>query len=65
MLELDSKDSEDLNEYVGIKVEQREDEFKLTQPVLVQSLEDEFEIPKNTPKHLPAPPGKELLSEEE
>jgi len=65
MLELDSEDSGDLDEYMGVKVDRREDEFKLTQPVLVQSLEDEFEIPKNTLKHLPAPPGKELLSEGE
>ena len=65
MVELDSEDSGALNECVGVKVERKDDELKLTQPVLVQSLEDEFGVPKNVPKHLPAPPGKELLSDGE
>jgi len=39
--------------------------LKLTQPVLVQSLQDEFDIPEKTPCALPAPNGKELTSEGE
>ena len=39
--------------------------MKLTQPVLVQSLQDEFDIPEKTPCALPAPNGKELTSEGE
>ena len=39
--------------------------IKLTQPVLVQSLHDEFKIPRKTSCNLPAPPGKELTSEGE
>ena len=37
--------------------------MKLTQPVLIKSLEDEFETLTKNPKHLTAPPGIELLSD--
>ena len=62
---LDCEDSGELNEYVGVKIDKKDNAVKLTQPVLIQSLEDEFEIPKDTPKHLPAPLGKDLLSDGE
>ena len=39
--------------------------MKLTQPVLIQCLKYEFETPTKTPKHLPVPPGIELLSDGE
>jgi len=35
MAELDSEDSGELNEYVGVKIDRKGDEIKLTQPVLV------------------------------
>ena len=63
MIELDCEDSGKLNEYVGVKIDNKGDEMKLTQPVLIQSLEDEFDMLIKTPKRLPAPPGKEILSE--
>jgi len=62
---LDCEDSGELNEYVGVKIDKKDNAVKLTQPVLIQSLEDEFEIPQDTPKHLPVPPGKDLLSDGE
>ena len=39
--------------------------MKITQPVFVQSLEDEFEILPSTPCNPPVPQGKELESEGE
>ena len=65
MQKLDCEDEEQLNEYVGVKIERKQDRLKLTQPVLVQSLQDEFDIPEKTPYALPAPNGKELISEDE
>ena len=41
------------------------DAMKLTQLVLIQLLQDEFDILTKTPKHLPGPPEKELLSKGE
>jgi hypothetical protein len=48
-------------EYVGCKIEHnREEEWmKMTQPVMIQSFADEFELPDEAP-HLPAPPGEIL-----
>jgi len=65
MSELDCEDSGELNEYVGVKIERKGDRMKLTQPVLVQSIEDEFLIPDKTPCTLPAPHGSDLTSEGE
>ena len=39
-------DEGEFNEYIGCKVEKGEDYLKLTQPVLYQSLEDEFNLPE-------------------
>jgi hypothetical protein len=36
----------ELNEYVGCKIDRDEDYIKFTQPVLIQSYEDEFELNK-------------------
>jgi hypothetical protein len=50
----------ELNEYVGCKVEYNRDEgwMRMTQPVLIQSFEDEFELPSDGRKILtPAEPG--------
>ena len=55
-----------MDEYVGCKVEynRRERWIKLTQPVLLQSFKDEFELPESVPS-TPAEPGQMLLSGDE
>ena len=65
MKKLDYEDIGDLKEHVGCKVERKDNRLKITQPVAVQSLEDDFDIPKGTPCNLPELPGKELQSEGE
>ena len=40
IIELDCEDSGKLDEHVGVKIDKRGDAMKLTQPVLIQSLED-------------------------
>ena len=62
MKKLDCEDMGELNEHVGSKLERKGNKIKMTQPALVQSLEDEFQIPSSTPCNLPAPAGKELTS---
>ena len=62
---LDCEDIGKLNEYVGYKLECKGNRIKITQTVLVQSLEDEFEISPSTPCNLPTPAGKELKSDGE
>ena len=64
MNKLDYKNMGELKEYIGYKIEQKVDWIKLTQPVLVQSLEDEFTIPLNTLCNLLEPSNKELVSED-
>ena len=44
---MECEDVGELNEYVGCKIERTEDAIKLTQPVLIQSFKDEFEVPKS------------------
>jgi hypothetical protein len=48
-------------EYIGCKVEHDRKNLwmKLTQPVMIQSFVDEFDLPDDSPK-LPAPPGEVL-----
>jgi hypothetical protein len=46
MERFDCKDCGDLEEYVGCKIEQTENFFKFTQPVLLQSYSDKFELPR-------------------
>ena len=55
MSKLDCEDIGKLNKYVGCKLERKGNRMKITQLVLVQSLEDEFKIPPSTPCNLPAP----------
>ncbi|MGH7955289.1 MAG: reverse transcriptase domain-containing protein [Gloeomargaritales cyanobacterium] len=57
----DCDDLGKLKEYVGCKAERTDDYVKLTQPVLLQSFEDEFELPKEKPPTTPAEPGKVLM----
>lgn len=59
----DCDDLGPLEEYVGCKIEydREKRQMKLTQPVLLQSLEDEFEIDhKGQVPKTPAPPGQVL-----
>ena len=60
MMELfDCDDVGKLTEYVGCKVDynQHEGTMKLTQPVMIQSFTDEFELPEGKASNTPAIPG--------
>ena len=61
----DCDDIGELNEYVGCKIERTEDSFKLTQPVLLQSYQDEFKIPNSETPRTPAAPKEVLQKTEE
>ena len=52
----------EVNEYVGCKIDynKTEQSMKLTQPVLLQSFEDEFELTKRDYPKTPAIPGEVL-----
>ena len=63
MRRLDCEDASKINEYLGVKIERKQNRIKLTQPVLVQSLQDELEIPSKNPCTFPAPHGIGLTSE--
>ncbi len=56
-----------LNEYVGCKIEHDREAgtMKFTQPVLIQSFEDEFEIPEKIRDQSPAIAGQVLKDEED
>ena len=58
MKEIDCDDIGEMKEYIGSKVEHDKEEgwIRLTQPVLLQSFEDEFELPE-TVYDTPAGPG--------
>ncbi len=56
MERFDYKDCEDIEEYVGCKIERTKNSSKFTQPVLMQSYNDKFELPKKSYK-TPAPAG--------
>jgi hypothetical protein len=55
----DCDDVGDMNEYVRCKIEKGNGTFKFTQPVMVQSFEDEFDLPNNNPV-TPGEPGDTL-----
>jgi hypothetical protein len=59
---LDCDDVGELTEYVGCKIERDKDSIRLTQPVLLQSFEDEFEIPMFSEVRTPAVAGQVLQS---
>jgi hypothetical protein len=50
-----------LNEYVGCKIDRNKDSVKFTQPVLIQSYEDEFDLNKTRQVFTPADQGKVLM----
>ena len=58
----DCDDVGELNEYVGCKVKHNKDKgwIQLTQPVLLQSFQDEFELPEGEASQTPAVPGQVL-----
>jgi hypothetical protein len=67
MKRFDCDEVGELKEYVGCKVEHNKEEgwIKLTQPVLLQSYDDEFELPKGESPRTPAIPGEVLQKGEE
>ena len=50
----------ELTDYVGVKLDQTDGSFKMTQPVLLQSLVDEFDVPSGGCPNTPATPGEVL-----
>jgi hypothetical protein len=56
-----------LDEYVGCKIEYNKEEgwMRFTQPVLVQSFEDEFDLSKTKESDTPAIPGSVLMETED
>jgi hypothetical protein len=57
----------ELKEYIGCKIEHNKEKrfMKLTQPVLLQSFEDEFNLPDGRTPNTPAEPGSVLKSGKE
>ncbi len=58
----DCKDWGDIKEYIECKIERTKNSLKLTQPVLMQSYNDEFKLPKKSHK-TPALAGLVLVAE--
>jgi hypothetical protein len=61
MERFDCKGCGDIKEYAGCKIERPKNSLKFTQPVLMQSYNDEFELPKKSYK-TPAPAGLVLVA---
>jgi hypothetical protein len=57
----DCDDLGELNEYVSCEIDRGEDFVKFTQPVLLQSYEDEFEFNKTRSVFTPEEQGKVLM----
>lgn len=51
-----------LTEYIGCKIDRGDGYMKLTQPVLLQSFQDEFDIPEGKTPSTLAIPGEVLRS---
>jgi hypothetical protein len=51
MERFDCKDCGDIEEYVGCKIQRTKNLLKFTQPVLMQSYNDKFELPMKTTRH--------------
>ena len=66
MARFDCEDVGDVKEYVGCKIDRTANTLKFTQPVLLQSLSDEFDIPETTtPVKIPMTEGTVLLPTKE
>jgi hypothetical protein len=61
----DCGDIGELNKYVVCKIDSDEGSIKLTQPVTIQSFEDEFDITNEQYSNTPAIPGSVLSGGEE
>jgi hypothetical protein len=61
MERFDCKDCGDIEEYMGCKIVRTKNLLKFTQPVLMQSYNDEFELPKMSYR-TPAPAGSVLVA---
>ncbi len=61
MKRFDRIDCGDIKEYVGCKIDRTKNSLKFTQPVLMQSYNDKFELPKKSYK-TPAPAGLVLVA---
>ena len=63
----DSDDIGDLKEYVGCKIEHNVEEgyIRFTQPVMLQSYQDEFKVSKDKERVTPADPGTVLVHSDE
>ncbi len=57
----------DLSEYIGCKIDRdrNKNSIRITQPVLVQSLEDKFELQTGTSPQTPAKPGTTMFKKED
>jgi len=60
--QFDCDEIRNMNEYVGCKLSKNNNKLKLTQPVLLQSFKDEFDLGNKMPAMTPAEPGQILLS---
>jgi hypothetical protein len=67
MMRFDCDEVGNMDEYVGCKLERNWDEgwIKFTQPVLLQSFHDEFDLPDEKSPTTPAEPGQILMRCEE
>jgi hypothetical protein len=63
MKQFQCDDCGELQEYVGCKIERKGNQLKFTQPVLLQSYNDEFKLP-NRATQTPAIPGTVLKDRE-
>ena len=64
MMKLNCNDAEELKKHFGCKIEREGNKMKLTQPVLVQRLEDELNITQKIRCNLLLPVGKDFCLEE-
>jgi hypothetical protein len=62
MSRFDCDEVGELTEYIGCKVDRGDGYLRLTQPVLLQSFDDEFDIPDMQRPNTPAMPGQVLRS---
>ena len=62
----ESEDNGEMSEYIGAKMEYNREEgwLKMTQPVLLQSFSDEFDLPYGDTPRTPAAPGTVLTKSE-
>jgi hypothetical protein len=63
----DCDDIGELKEYIGCKIDYDKEEgsMKITQPVMIQSFEDEFKLPEGKASNTPAIPGSVMTEGEE